>query len=307
MSRLLAALVLLFCIASAGSAGAQPAAADDVVAARREVVAAILRTPQRDRETPLAAQHARELRALDFDALPVAADLLGNDRVSTEAARAMIAVDELRGLTFVLEATPRAALSTQLVGLSWYLDHERTLGQSADMAAHAAALRILDRIESTAIAQLAIVTIGLTGNEGDFPVLERLTTSRSVITQGLRSTSESVLARLGSGPHLEAILAEVATPLPANATYQQGMRVAESLRKAGLTGSPAMVPAICTHIADPTVTVVDISVNPANAAGTALSMIIEMSSLVRPREGATRSLEDWQVFCRTQPSAPAAR
>jgi len=272
----------------------------DAALARREAVTAILKTPQRDEAMPLAAQHAGDLRALTFDALPVAGELLGNDRVSTEAARAMLLLDERRGLATIFEATPRTALSAQLVAFSWFLEHGNTLGDRVDAEAHAAAVRVLDRIESTAMAQLALYTIGLTGSEADFPLLERIAGNTGAITQALRGPSQSALARLGSGTHLEAIRAEVATPLPANATYPQGIRVAESLRNAGLTGSPALIPAICTHIADPVVAVFDISVSPAGAAGTALSLILEMTSPIRPREGAKRSIEDWKTYCQEQ-------
>jgi hypothetical protein len=265
---------------------------------RREEVQVTLRTPRRDAAIVLAQQHATALRALAFDTVPILAELLVDDRLGTEAAGALLSLDERRGMPLVFESMPQSGLSVQRIGFVWFLDHQESLGETSDAVAHAAALRVLVRISSTTMAELALYTIGMTGGADDFPMLQRFARSSAPGAQGLRSVSETVLARLGSRPHLESIRAELRQPLPAGARYRDGLRVTQLLRKAGLTGSSELVPDICTHIADPVLTEIDISVEPGRSAGNALSQILESSSPLAPRVGNRRSLDQWKAFCR---------
>jgi hypothetical protein len=268
-------------------------------ASQRDAVATILRTARNDEGGTLAEQHAGRLRALGFDVVPVLGELLTDNRVGTEAARALIVVDEGRAIGLIFEAVPWATLSTQLVAFSWFLDHAPALAHRVDGEAHAAALRVLNPIESTAMAQLALHTIGLTGTDADFPLLQRFAGQQSAAMVNLRSASESALARLGSLPHLELIRSEVEAPLPSGASYLQGVRTAVKLRKAAMTGNASLAPAICRHIADPEVGVFDLTINPGRVAASTLSQLLEPAPPATPA-APRRTHEQWKDYCRQQ-------
>ncbi len=275
---------------------------------RRETVAAILRTERQDASTTLADQHARALRALDFDALPVAEQLLADSRLSTEAARAMLAIDERRAMSMIFAAIPRTSLSTQLVGFVWFLEHEGSLAGPLGPDAHAAASRVLVRIESTSMAELAVYTIGMVGSASDFPLLEEFANSQAFGAQGLRTASQAALGRLGSRRHIDGIRAQLAEPLPPRPGYQQGLRVAQVLRQAGFAANATLVPAVCAHMADPAIGDFDIRIEPARIAANSLSLILEPVTADRPRGAPRRSLDDWKAYCAQLPAAapPAA-
>jgi hypothetical protein len=227
----------------------------------------------------------------------VAAEVLFDDRLANEAAHALLALDERRGLQLLLESMPKSGLSVERIGLVWFLEHQESLGDAVNKPAHDAALRVLGRIASTATAELAIYTVGMTGSAADFALLERFAVSSSPGGQVLRAASQTALARLGSRPHIEAIKAELAQPLPDNARYPQGVRLAQTLRQAALAGKPELVPAICTHLDDPRVVEIDISVDPALLASNALSRILE-SAPVRASAESRRSPDQWKAYCR---------
>lgn len=264
---------------------------------RRDAVAAILRTPRQEAATSLADQHARALRALGFDVLPEAQPLLADSRLSTDAARAMLALDELRAMSMIFAAIPRTSLSTQLVGFVWFLEHEGSLAGPLGPEAHAAASRVLVRIESTSMAELALYTIGMVGSAADFPLLEEFASNQAFGGQGLRTASQAALSRLGSRPHIEGIRAQLAEPLPARPGYQQGLRVAQVLRQAGFAANATLVPAVCAHMADPAIGDFDIRIEPARIAASALSLILEPVTEQRPRGAPRRSLDEWKTYC----------
>jgi len=276
---------------------AAPTAALVIPQSRREEVAVVLRTPRQNPEVSLAEQHARGLRMLAFDPIPVAADLLGNDRLGSEAASALLVLDEVSGMKAVFDSMPQSGLSVQRIGLSWFLEHQGTLGDAVDASAHDAAVRLLARIGSTANAELAIYTLGLTGSAEDFPLLARFARSTAPVDSGLRAASHASLARLGSGPHLDAIRGELEMPLPTGATYTQVLRLADALRTAALSGAAALVPAICLHLDDQVVSQIDISVDPARIAAGALSRILETTTPALLGPGQQRSPDDWKTYC----------
>ncbi len=270
---------------------------------RREEVLTVLRTPRRDASETQPAQHARALRALDFEAMPIVTELLTDDRIGSEAANAMLQLDERAAMRLIFDSMPKSGLSVQRIGFIWFLEHQDSLAGGADAAGHAAAVRVLGRIPSTTLGELALYTVGLTGSNDDFPLLQRFARSSALGAEGLRSASETALARLGSRPHLESIRAELQEPFPPDARYRQGLRMAQLLRKAGLTGSVELVPVICGHIADPVVTEIDLTVDPGRSAGNALSLILESASPVAPRPTGRRSQDEWRAYCSAQPAA----
>lgn len=282
----------------AAEAAQAPAAIPmEPTSAQIEAVEKVLRTPPREAGTSPTDQHVRELRGLGFDPLPAARALLVNNWVATEAARAMIAIDSVRGTTLIMESIPGATLSAQVVGFVWFLDNQATLAGSVGQQAHAAASRVLARIESTSVAEMAIYTIGIVGSDRDFPVLEEFAAVRNPAGQGLRNASEAALSRLGSAPHIASLQAQLAEPLPETPTYGQGLRLAGILRQAAFSGNRALIPAVCSHMSDPPIGDIDVRIDPPLLAANALRVLLEPVTPERPREAPRRSPEEWKAYC----------
>ena len=259
----------------------------------RDEVAIVLRTPQWNRDVDVARQHGNALNALDFDALPVAAAWLQDPTLGRAAAFALLAADQRRGLSLVLGSIPDSGIDVQYLALLWFLDNQRDV-REAHAEAREAALRVLARILSTATAQLAVYVMGVTGSDLDLPMLERLYDNGRSGAAGLKDASRAALVRLGSRKHLDDLRAELSRPLPADASYQQGVRLSEVLRIAGIAGHTELVPAVCGHIADPMVAEIDIYAFPGRSAAEALNGIVDG---VTPLKPAKRSLEDWKAYC----------
>ena len=83
----------------------------------REEVAVVLRTPQWSRDVDVARQHGDALNALDFDALPVAEELLSDSALGRAAVFAMLAADERRALSLILASMPDSGVDVQFLGL----------------------------------------------------------------------------------------------------------------------------------------------------------------------------------------------
>ena len=71
----------------------------------RERVGAILREERRSATQSAADQHAEALRALDFDAVPVAAEWLTDNDLGRAAAAAILALDDSQGLPLISRRT----------------------------------------------------------------------------------------------------------------------------------------------------------------------------------------------------------
>jgi hypothetical protein len=259
----------------------------------QEEVAVVLRTPQWNRAVDVARQHGDALNALDFDALPVAGQLLSDSGLGRAAVPAMLAADQARGLSLVLASMPDSGVTVQFLGLLWFLDHHRDVSQ-ANGQARDAALRVLNRFMSTATAQLAVHVVGVTGSDRDLPLLERLYDRGRSGAAGLKDASQSALIKLGSKKHLDELRAELLQPLPPGATYGQGVRLSEVLRIAAYAGHSELVPAVCTHINDPVVVEIDIFAYPNRSAADALNAITEG---IGPRKTPKKSLDDWKDYC----------
>jgi hypothetical protein len=257
----------------------------------RDEVAIVLRTPQWRRDVDVARQHGTALNELDFDALPVAEELLSDSALGNAAVYAMLAADQPRALSLILGSMPDSGVNVQFLGFLWFLDHHRDARQ-ANAEARAAALRVLSSFMSTATAQLAVHVMGVTGGDQDLPMLERLFDSGRAGAAGLKDASRSSLIRLGSRKHLEDLQAELLRPLPPGATFRQGVRLSEVLRIAAYAGHTDLVPAVCGHLADPAIVDIDVWVYPDRSAAEALNAIINGSL-----RGPKHSVEEWKTYC----------
>jgi hypothetical protein len=264
-----------------------------------EEVAVILRTPQRSRTVSLPAQHAEAMTHLDFDAMPLLEGFITDYDLGSDAAYTMLALNESRALTLLFRSMPKSGPNIERLVLAWFLDHyDFVFGSANSTEGHEAAVRLLDGPvrAGTVTTDLALYVLGLTGSENDFPLLEKYfnTNSRLSGTKGTNDAAEAALARLGSRKHLEMIRAELEPPLSKNPPLPEGVKLGQALDKAGYTGSEDLLPEVCSHLTDPFVLEIDIGMDPAQHAMTAMSAIVEKRN---PRRGPTGSLPDWLDFC----------
>ena len=265
----------------------------------RDDVGLILHTPRRDRSKDAALEHAEALHRLEFDAIPVLQEFLNDYDLSSDAAYAMLATDEARAMPVLLRSMPASGGNVERIGLGWFLSHWGTPEyQRSAVEARAAALRVLATPSSgTDAIELALHTLGLSGNMADFPLLQTHYRYRSGWSglQRIQDASEAALARLGSREHLESIRVQLAAPFPEHATPPQAVRVGQVLQKAGFAGDVDLIPSVCPHLNDPAVVDIDVTWDPKISAIIALSSIVDKTSPL----AATRrkSVEEWKVYC----------
>ncbi len=245
-------------------------------------------------------QQATQLRALDFDPLPVLANFLDDPDLGGDAAYAMLEVDpatsQKQALKILFQSMPDSGPNIQRIGMGWFLEHYDAETATA-LSAHAAALRVLGKPQAsrTDAMELALYVTGFTGNPDDFPVLEKNFQYRNGWggLKRVQDASEAALARLGSREHIARIRAELA--LPFRQTPEDAIRVSQSLQKAGFSGLAEFLPAICPHLNDPAVLDIDVTWDPKFSAMSALNAIANHTSpLALPR---MKTAEEWKQFC----------
>jgi len=265
-------------------------------------VGLILRTPRRDRRSDASAEHAKALRSLSFEPFPILLEFLTDYDLGSDAAYAMLAADPARALSLLFASMPKTGANIQRIGFLWFVGHADAgeFTAQARSEAHAAALRVLVLPSSGSEAvELALHTIGLSGGAEDLPLLEQHYQYRNGWSGRWRiqDASEAAMVRLGSREHLEKIRAELAAPLPQQPTPEQAVLAGQLLQKAGFTGQPGLVSAICPHLADPAVVDIDVTWDPKLSAMVALNAIASHATPLAqlPR----KSLDEWKAYCGT--------
>jgi len=252
--------------------------------------------------TPPRAQHAQALRSLNFDPFPVLLQFLTDYDLGSDAANAMLAADSQRALSLIFASMPKTGANIQRIGFLWFVGHAGApdLTAKARSEAHAAALRVLALPASGSEAvELALHTVGLSGGAEDLPLLEQHYQYRNgwAGRWRIQDASEAAMVRLGSREHLEKIRAELAAPLPPQPTPEQAVLTGQLLQKAGFTGQPGLVPAICPHLADPAVVDIDVTWDPKLSAMVALNAIANHATPLA--ELPRKSLDEWKAYCAT--------
>ena len=264
-------------------------------------VGLILRTPRRDRRSDASAEHAKALRSLSFEPFPILLEFLTDYDLGSDAAYAMLAADPARALSLLFASMPKTGANIQRIGFLWFVGHADAgeFTAQARSEAHAAALRVLALPSSGSEAvELALHTIGLSGGAEDLPLLEQHYQYRNGWSGRWRiqDASEAAMVRLGSREHLEKIRAELAAPLPQQPTPEQAVLAGQLLQKAGFTGQPGLVSAICPHLADPAVVDIDVTWDPKLSAMVALNAIANHATPLA--ELPRKSLDEWKAYCR---------
>jgi hypothetical protein len=238
------------------------------------------------------------MKSLAFDPFPVLESLLADSELGNDAAYTMLAADEERGIRALFNSMPGSGGNIQHIGLIWYLSHFNPAKKGAAAAeAHAAALRLLAIPGSSSeTVELALHTIGLSGNAEDLPLLEQRFLTRNVWSQRIQDASEAAMARLGSRTHLENIRSELDKTVPAQLKPEQAVRLAQLLDKAGFAARTELLPVVCPHLADPAAFEIDVTWDPKPSAVAALNAIVNQTTpiAISPR----KTLDDWKAYCR---------
>jgi hypothetical protein len=244
----------------------------------------------------IARARGAALRALEFDALPIAQEFITDDDLGSDAAYAMLGADESRGLTRLFDSIPQSGPNIQRIAFTWFLDRYDALETPLAAAARTAALRTLDPVRSTANAEAALYVLGLTGSSLDVPVLQFHRVNFRTGSRGMRDASHAALLRLGSPNDLERIRTELTRPFAEDMTAQQGMALALALQKAAFSGRNELVPAVCSHIQDPPLRGGEVRIDTGRSARLALNAIVDRVAVTHLSSG-TRSTDDWARYC----------
>lgn len=263
---------------------------------QQDEVAVVLRTPQRTTGVSLMRQHGEALRGLDFDSFPASLELLDDIELGNSAAEALIAADEPRAMRLIFESMPKSGVPIQMLGFTWFLEHQES-SRPAAAAALAAAHRVLSRVLSTATAELALYVVGVAGSDADFPLLQRFYGNRGSVDEPLHAASEASLVRLGSQTHLEALRSTLGQPVERGVSYDKAGRVARLLRTAALSGRQELIPVVCGHLSDPIARDVEYVVDPSRNAVATLSALVDGTSPA-VANASRRTRDEWTDYCR---------
>ena len=266
----------------------------------RDEVSLILHAPRRDPRGNGGQQHADALKSLGFDPFPILESFLGDYDLANDAAYTMLALDEERAMRALFKSMPGSGPNIQHIGLIWYVSHYTPAKRNVAAAeAHAAALRLLAIPGSSSeTVELALHTMGLSGNAEDLELLEKRFQSRNVWSgvRRVQDASEAAMARLGSRAHLENIRSELARPVPAHLEPEQAVRLTQLLEKAGFSARTELLPVLCPHLDDPAAFEIDVTWDPKPTAVAAINAIVNQTTPIAlsPR----KTLDEWKAYCR---------
>jgi hypothetical protein len=266
-----------------------------------EEVAMILGQPRKDFNGWPWEEHAEALRALPYDTMPAVARLLTDGELGDEAARTLLELDADRGLAMILASMPASDRNVQNVGFGRFLREYFNGRRRFAADAHDAATKVLETGTNADAEIEALLVVGVTGGDGDFPLLERYAKYEHQTPrwqEDVRDAAEEALARLGSKPHLAKIKQELSQFK--GDTYPEAVRLDRLLKKAAFTGNADLTDAICPHVWDPVRRDYDVIAVPAWSAAVALSAIAENNSPLLPVSDPER----WQRICRARGIGP---
>lgn len=175
--------------------------------------------------------------------------------LGNSAAEAMNILDSERAAPLLFASMPRSDRNVQFRGLGRWSDRLRN-GETPCclVEMHAAAVRCLEADTNADAAERALVAIGLTGDASDFPLLIRYHANKHPTPywqDRMRRAAGAALARLGSAPHLEQILDELAEPVAQTIDSAQAIRMSAVIDQAAFTGDRRCLPQLCRHLGDP--------------------------------------------------------
>jgi len=267
-------------------------------------IKAVLNSPRRDWNRDPWQEHAEDLEFLGDRALPLLASLLPDYDLGYQAAKTMLVIAPEKAAPLLFAAIPPADRNVQNTAFDYFLPR-LYLADGSPLARemHDAAVRCLKAGTNADAAELALLVIGLTGGEDDYPLLESYYENHHPTEYWrirLANAAESALARLGSQVYLDSIQLQLSAPVPAGLTEAEAYLLDASMRKAGFSRNQRFIPILCRHLQDPAPADPGRCVRPTHPAGSAqraLDQIINNASpdALSPLSPATTT--DWKQWC----------
>ena len=241
-------------------------------------------------------EHAEDLNYLGDTAIPLLATFLEDYDLGYDASETMLVINANKSAPLIFASMPKSNRNVQYQTFRYFIRKIQN-GEPFDFSVemHAAAVRCLNADTNADAAVKALLAIGLTGDEKDFPILERFYNNKhqtSVWKTRLRNASQAALARLGAQKYIQLTRDALHKPVPKSLTMDRGIEISNLLKIASFSGNKQYIPLLCKHLDDPYVRNYDTGVSPASDAAEALDLLINNSTEFR-----VSSVEFWKDKC----------
>ncbi|MBC8166856.1 MAG: hypothetical protein H7Y20_13430 [Bryobacteraceae bacterium] len=245
-----------------------------------DTVKKVLRNPRRDWSKWPWQEHAEDLRPLGDKAMALLATLLEDESFCYDASQTMLVIDPDKAAPLIFASMPKSDRNVQHHTFRFFIPRiEKGAKLPFVSAMHDAAVRCLEARTNADAAEDALIAIGLTGSDSDFPLLERLynnTNSTEFWRRKLQNAAEAALARLGHPKYLQSIEAELAAPVPSPLPGARAFTLEEAIIKAGFSQNPRFVPFLSKHLDVPPADIPPSDVAPPHPAGAARIALYEI-------------------------------
>ena len=224
-------------------------------------------------------EHAEKLSRLGDSAIQTLETFLSDTELGWQASETMLVLDRDMAAPLIFASMPKSDRNIQFYTFKLFIrliHNGESVGCQKDM--HDAAVRCLEADTNADAGEQALLAIGLTGDDADFPLLEKLyanTLQTPIWRAKLRNAAEAALARLGNKKYISNIKEQLNAPLPEPFTLDDAIALVASIEEAGFTGNRDFVPLLRMHLNTPEPKPrTDFIVSPAYSAGLALDAIL---------------------------------
>jgi hypothetical protein len=287
-------LLVVYLAGSGPPSGLEPGAGD------RKLVEDTIRRQKHDGKLPLFQEKARLLEPLGDKAIPILATYLTDYELGWSASQTMLAIDRDRAAPLIFVSMPKSDRNVQYHTFKLFIRLQRNgkeITCRTEMAA--AARRCLEAKTNADAGEQALLALGLTGGDADFPLLRKYAGTEHPVpywTVRLRNAAEAALARMGHADTIGKMMKELEAEVTGSVTPAQARACAESIRKAAFAGHASFVPALCRHLDDPFPEKITDNIPPSTAreAAIALAQIVDEATL---EEAERTTVDRWKKWC----------
>lgn len=214
--------------------------------------------------------------------MPLLARLLEDESFGYDASETMLVIDPDKAAPLIFASMPKSDRNVQYHTFVRFI---RRLSKGDKLpfasAMHDAAVRCLEAGTNADAAEQALVAIGLTGSNSDFPLLERYYENKHATDcwrRKMQNAAEAALARLGHPKYLENIQTELAAPVPSPLPAARAGTLEQTLIKAGFSQNPKFMSLLVKHLDDPPADIPPSDVAPPDPASAARIALYEIAT-----------------------------
>lgn len=266
-------------------------------AKNEDAVKKVLKSEGRDESKSPGEENAEDLKYMGYESIPLLAEFLTDYDLGWEAMHTMLVIDADKSAPFIFSSMPKSDRNVQRDAFKYFgkqLQSGQPFGYKSEM--HEAAIRCLEADTSADAAIEAVLAIGLTGGDDDFPLLEKFYSNHHQTETWkikLRNASEAALARLGNQKYVNAIETELQKPVANTLTLDEAVALSELMKKAAFSGNKKFIPLLCNHLGDPYSRESDYGVSPAGDASIALNQLMNNAL----PDDKNLSVAEWKLKC----------